>query len=164
MSSLPVIDRPAEFDAKVMAHKRLIYRMARRFNVAAQDVEDFVNDVVLACLRRWKTYKAENNFFGWVVWQARGVRASFLQSASAKRRNGVLDDKALEFISIAPCQVENTHAHQLLTALSLEEYGAIVTMRAEGYLFSEIGARFGFSKQRAQQIFKDIVGRLAVCA
>lgn len=156
--------RPAEFDVKVLAHKRAIYRAAKRLNVPAQDTDDFVNETICACLARWKSYSPGNSLFGWIVWQARSVRSTFMAAAVTQKRAGEITEGALETLSTAPTQEADAHTNQMLAALSGVAYGEIVTMRAAGYEFSEIGKRYGFSKQRAHQLFKAIVARLAVRA
>lgn len=154
------IDRPAEFDARVIAHKRAIYRAAKRLNVPAQDADDFVNETICACLARWKSYSHGNSFFGWIVWQARAVRSSFMAAAAAQKRAGEITENALETLSTAPTQEADTHTKQMLATLAGDPYGEIVAMRAAGYEFSEIGKHFGFSKQRAHELYNGAVKRL----
>ena len=61
-------ERPAEFDAKVMAHVKALGRLAWRKTHNRDAANDLVSDTVILALHRWQNYNPK-----WAMWTWLGM-------------------------------------------------------------------------------------------
>ncbi len=150
-------ERPKDFDARVLAYIPFFRKFAGRIGVKPQDREDFVNEVITVALDRWRNYRADGNFYGWLYFQARCVRRSM-----DTRKDDSLEIEKHD-VAVAATQESDADAATLVRMLSAHRFGDRAMLHAAGFIMPEIAERFGVSKQRIEQQIR-IVERDFRCA
>lgn len=148
-------NRPAEFDARVLAYMPALKKLAYRFERNRQDREDLINETVEVALRRWAGYRPDGGFYGWLVGQMRSVVADVRRRArrhvaeplDAARQQGDDNEPTL------PAEQDNIiELDQVRAAMRPGRAGEMLMRVAAGEEYAAIAADYGISRQRAHQI------------
>jgi RNA polymerase sigma factor (sigma-70 family) len=153
-------NRPATFDARVIAFLPAIRRTAEKCRTA--DPEDMAQDIVLRALETWTNYRDDGNFYGWLNNTARNIGA---RSKLYRERNVLCGD--FEDIGVAPqvpgSQESATDLCLVLSSLPPRDR-SIMSQVAKGHTLTEIGSAHGLSAERARQIIDACRARLRAAA
>lgn len=158
-------NRPAEFDARVLAYMPALKKLAYRFERNRQDREDLINETVEVALRRWAGYRPDGGFYGWLVGQMRSVVADVRRRArrhvagplDAAFDHNSMDDTPMAVSSwhepTLPAEQDNIiELDQVRAAMRPGRAGEMLMRVAAGEEYSTIAADYGVSRQRAHQI------------
>lgn len=138
-------NRPAEFDRALLTNRRGLHAYAlRRYGDAA---EDLVHDTLINAMCRWRAFRPSGSMYWWLVNLLRSTKYSQDNLRRAIRFSG---DEIPE-IPQAPSQEYAVDASMTLSWCT-PQARTLLTMAAQEFTFEEIGAEFGVSKQRAQQM------------
>ena len=149
--------RPAEFDARVIAHLPLIKKLARRYLPTS---DDFDSDITAYALEHWYAYNPQFHFSTWLTFKAREL-------AATKRAKGKLDIvyPTKTEVSTPPRQAAYTLLGQVFDIAQRTLSGRVLLRRAKGDTLDEIARDLGCSNQAVSQ--REHTARrqiLAVCA
>lgn len=147
-------DRPAEFDAKLVAYTEYIKGFIRKI-APQENTEEVTQDVMLYALEKWHLYRPNDGGFGtWLSWQVRTVVAGYRGKAKTRRKHfsEANLDELLPFRSTEPRQENIVMATQTVRKLSRSRGGRMLVRLATGERMHEIGARRKISHQRVEQL------------
>ena len=92
--------RTADFEAAVLPHLDLLYRVARRYTRETPQAEDLVQETVLKALTHWDSFRPGSNARAWLLTI---LRNTFVSGYRRARREAVsLDPEALDRVSTRP--------------------------------------------------------------
>ncbi|MBB4192764.1 sigma-70 family RNA polymerase sigma factor [Rhizobium aethiopicum] len=144
-------NRPAEFDARVMAYVPGLKRLAGR-RVPREYRDDLVTDTIMYALAHWKNFREDGGMWNWLEWSMRGILKNAATKAANRKKN-------LKFVPIEDHMNLSTPATQLAHAdlsKALDGMtgrgGKIVVRRALGHSLREIGDEMGMTSERVRQL------------
>lgn len=142
--------RPAEFDANVMAYLPGLKNLSRRYCRDRDERNDLVTDTIAHCLQNWEKYRDEGGLWAWMAWGMRGIASN----KRDKRTIEIVDDPTgyfMETASIDPCQ--ETCADVSIALRRAVTPSAIAAIRSVmGYQLREMADERGVSRQRIDQM------------
>lgn len=152
-----VIDRPAEFDQRVMQYLPGLRKLSWRYCRDAEEREDLVNDTVMFALRNWQSFREEGGFWSWLCWQMRGEVSR--RNNYNKRRvwlNAQFDVQHETADAIAELRTEPTQDVEVELAdvkrlVAGVRHGDVLLRYAHGATLDEIARDRGLSKERIRQ-------------
>lgn len=153
-----VDSRPPDFDAAVAAYIPFLRRLARRMERNAQDHDDIVQEATVSALSRWKSYRPDMPFAGWLAWRMRHV-------VSKRRARRSLPTTALgEHATPAEqhCHVEAADLARTIDALPYG-YGAVINRLITGGEYTGNGSDRAMRAQ-AQRAREALAARLGEAA
>lgn len=146
-----VADRPASFDARVMAYLPGLRSLASR-RVPKKYREDLVTDTIIYALAHWTGYREDGGMWNWLEWSMRGI----IKNAATKAAGRA---KLATFVPINDRMQFGAPANQLAyveLSKSLDGMtgrgGKIVVRRAMGESLGEIGKSMGITVERVRQL------------
>ncbi|WP_158285734.1 sigma-70 family RNA polymerase sigma factor [Pseudohoeflea suaedae] len=150
----PIHARPGWYDELIKAHLPAIQKRSWIFARSPHEADDIVNDTVEHALKHWHSYTPGRNFYGWCCLVMRAA----VYKARRKKRISTEDTEAE--ISIDANQDAATDLGVVREALADIPDGGMLIEHAAGFDYSEIGERFGVSRQRIEQRVKRARNRL----
>lgn len=138
-----------EFADALTARYRRAYRVAWRYLRTPDDVDDAVQDAMLKALTYWNT--EVRNIDAWFNSVVYSVCIDALRSQKRRLDPDELDaanDVAERQVDAASLQETIDELQKILT----ENQWQILTMRADGYSFEEIGAIHGIATNAAKAV------------
>lgn len=148
-------DRPAAFDAQLVAAMPLLRRRAW-YHVGSNDVDDLVQLTLAQAMRSWKTV-GNYAFSVWLLYQ---MRAAARDLRAQNSRQPAQNDVALEVAPFQPSQDSIVELSQVRDALRGRP-GEVVWRNAQGEDLASIGRELGISKQAVNVMAKQERERLA---
>jgi RNA polymerase sigma factor (sigma-70 family) len=139
-------NRPASFDAEVLAFRPGLYAYAlRKYGDRA---EDLVQDTLVAALARWRSYRPGKSVLPWLKFMMSHVR---YKQDCARRVQVVHTD------ADAPVAASQEHAASINMALSRTppRVRSMLLMEAAGHTLAEVGEAHGVTRQRVLQVIKE---------
>ena len=162
MSRFPVAaDRPADFDAKVMAFYPGLLNLAWKITKNRDRQLDLVGDTIATALKRWQAYDSKYAIWAWLKLTMREVNRD---AAAASRREikGVApeDDEDIYTPPTPASQADYAHLSSVLDVLSGIKHGNYIIRHAMGDKFREIAAAEGCTTQCIQMRHKEAMKTL----
>ena len=141
------MERPKDFDARVVAYLPGLRKLARKL-VSPAEAEDLVSKTVLWCLEKWQNYRPGGGFWTWLKTTMRSLAQQERDRAKTRRSY-----KAMTLIpsGVEPNQEAHTDLRRAAKRLAGMPYGADLARSCLGYGIAEIANLHGISKQRASQ-------------
>lgn len=147
-------NRPAEFDARVLAYVPGLRKLASRYTHTAEQREDLVNDTIMYALERWQNFREDGGFWTWLTWQMRGIVKNAAKSSAARR-------KRVNFVALEDSHQPSTPASQddaaylgqvlsCLDRLDTDTRSCVLRI-ADGDSLEAIATDYGVSKQAISQ-------------
>lgn len=150
------MNRPKEFDAKVMSHIPMLRGLARK--LPAQRREDAVQQTVLLALDRWMDFDETGSFYKWLTFkfkQATDIRTS--RKHEVEDVNGAVASRLT-----APARQDTiAYANQIVRRLSYTRDGRLLVRLATGETLAGLGERRGITKERVRQLTDRARARIA---
>lgn len=147
------MSRPKEFDARVMAYKPGLHKLAKRYRHKKEDQVDLVTDTIIYALGAWQNFREDGGLWAWLTFCMRGLVSNDAKKADARKgiRFVALTDAARQ-PSTAPSQQHHVELTDALRRLRRIKGGNVVLRRAMGDTLRDIGERRGVSTTRVEQI------------
>ena len=152
-------NRPADYDAKVVAYRPFIHKMARVRSAGNDDVEEVVADTMVLAFAYWRRYNTAYKFGTWLDLLVRNVVQSRKQKRRVRRASYHVDIDDTGLASM-PNQDESAELARVLAHMPAGRNGRILMQIAMGEELAAIGADYGISKQRVKQIGEETRGKL----
>lgn len=145
-------NRPAAFDARVMAYYPGLRRLAAR-HVPLAYREDLVTDTVISALENWGKFRETGGMWSWLEWTMRGIVTNAAKKAATR-------DKHVRFVpleeyhdaSVAPAQEGYTCLSETLRQVSAHRHGSVLIRRAMGDKLKDIANDRGTSVEWVRQM------------
>ena len=150
-------ERPAAYDAQVVAYQPFIRRLANKA-YRNGNADDLAQEITMEALRRWRVYSDRYKFGTWLVQVARNVVAAAGKRSATKmragkhisiNRSGVEDSR---HNAAPPSQDDYAELSAVLRRVSGTRDGEALVRIAMGEELSEIAAEFGVSRERVRQL------------
>lgn len=142
--------RPPDFDARVMAYMPGLQNLARKYKSTTEERNDLVTDTIVYALEKWDNFNESGGMYSWLAWSMRGIASN---QRKRKPQMQVVDAPLLYTNASTPAtQEQYCELSSALRAVPPGRSGAVLLRRAMGDELHEIGADFGISRQRVQQI------------
>ena len=130
------------------------WRALDRRGLSSADQEDIAQNVAVAVLQRWSTYREDCGTPGQWLWGiVRCERLAFLRAQA--RRPVLVGDDMLDVPSEGPSPEESASLHRLgdhlLATLPIPERRAVTLYEIVGLTYREIAAFEGISKSEAHE-------------
>lgn len=142
--------RPAEFDARVMAYVPGLRNLANKLGLRGEAAEDLVTDTIIEALERWQNYREGGGFWNWLYWTMRGKHTN-----ARDKRQLPMTDKSLEdvdyLLGSRATQEGYAELSKVLSNMTGRK-GAVPLRRAMGETLQEIGETIGVGRERVRQI------------
>lgn len=134
-------NRPADFDAKVVAEIKALRRFACRFPKSIGR-EDLVQDTLLEAFQRHQSYKGDKKLRTWLFYIMRNI-------AYLKRVNEVpvAGEKALAWLQTAATQEGDLAAQDIIRMVAIGPHSETVSLLAAGNTMQEAAEQLGITKQ-----------------
>ena len=146
-------NRPAEFDAMIMAYVPGLRRLARRMTRDRASADDLVTDTIILALSKWRKHRPADGAWNWLVWTMRSVMSSRKQAMNAAMRTGtVVSIDTVGPLSVSGAQQERAELSEAVHRLRHIRNGEVVLRVAAGETLSEIARDRGVSRERVRQI------------
>ncbi|CAN7601405.1 sigma-70 family RNA polymerase sigma factor [Bosea sp. LjRoot237] len=154
-------NRPAEFDAAILAYVPGMHKLARRLRPEAPGHvrEDLVQATLCQAFATWRSYRPENSPYTWLQFIMRD-----LSRDDIKRQQKTAAFKlSLAGVSVRTTPPNQEHAADLALVVGRisPELRADMLDVAQGAPLAEPASRRGTSRQRVEQILKRERARLA---
>jgi len=162
-----IVERPAEFDAKVMAFYPGLLNHAWKLTRDRERQIDLASDTVAMALHRWQSYDEKYAIWTWLKLTMHEIRRDRAKSLTRQVKTVVPssdDDSYLP--STQGNQFDSAYLSGVLRAIAKIPNGGHIIRRAMGDTFREIGAARGNTSQCAQLQYIDAMAalKLAVAA
>lgn len=154
-------NRPAEFDAMVMAYVPGLRNMARRMTRDWASADELVTDTIILALTKWRNLREDGGIWAWLTWEMRRAMSSKRQKEKSGMRAGTL----VNIDSIEPPYL-NAHQHQhsvlqdVTRRLSDIRNGDVVLRVAMGDTMADIARERGLSRERVRKIHAEALRKL----
>lgn len=155
-------DRPASFDAAVMAYYPGLRNLARRYKSAAYR-DDLVTDTIMRALENWRNFRPDGNMWRWLAWTMRGIVSNQAVGASMQKRQGVLVSIDNVALSTEPNQEHYTDLAAATDKLT-GRGGDILLRRAMGGTLKEVGASYSISPEWTRRLEAEARSKLKEAA
>ncbi|MBX4941143.1 sigma-70 family RNA polymerase sigma factor [Rhizobium binae] len=144
-------NRPAEFDARVMAYVPGLRRLAGR-RVPREYRDDLVTDTIIYALAHWKNFREDGGMWNWLEWSMRGILKNAATKAANRKKNlkFVPLDENMDLVTPAN-QLDYADLSKALDGMT-GRGGKIVVRRAMGDSLAEIGKNMGLTSERVRQL------------
>ena len=153
-------NRPASFDARVMAYMPAMKRMASRLTRDREQRDDLVTDTIIFCLANWEKFREDGGLHNWIYWSMRGVSSN----GRRLRRVSLIQDsdgRHMQNLKQMPNQLDALALKEAVIHLNTRTGNALL-LYIMGETFNEIAADIGVSPQRAHKMSQE--ARLALRA
>ena len=142
-------NRPASFDARLVAHIPMLEKLAKRY-CHPNERDEVVQDTIAEALTKWHLFRPDGSFYKW-------LRFRFMGVSSNRKRGDRLRYRMTPTMDIADARTtpaSQEHAVDLstaITALASITYGGELLKRSIGYTLEEVGADVGTKRERSRQ-------------
>lgn len=143
--------RPEWFDEKLLSYMPAIKKLARKYYPS--DPEEVAQEAAAWLLKNWRSYRVDGGFYGWIYWHVRYIAKT--KREYNERRSGIrvpLDEELTRALAVEPTQDGYVTLSQVFDYANETSDGRIVLRRAMGEGLGEIGADYGITRQRIQQL------------
>ena len=141
--------RPADFDARLIAHLPYLQRLASRFVPRPQRREEIVQETVARALEKWASFREDGSFLAWLRFQFWGVNNPDRPEMKMEMRTLPDGEAAFAVLAAKPEQegaVELRQTLDRLGAMPAEISGAIIST-ALGECQTQMAIEQGVTKQ-----------------
>jgi RNA polymerase sigma factor (sigma-70 family) len=146
------MQRPKEFDAKVLAYMPALRALAIKLSSPGER-EDLIQDTIIYAMTNWRTFRGDpcaqrSGFYQWLVLNMRSVA----QGKRRKRQLETTDIDAAFSVGVHANQENIAYASQIVRRLSYTREGRMLVRIGTGETVEEIGKRRGITSQRVSQL------------
>jgi DNA-directed RNA polymerase specialized sigma24 family protein len=160
-ATLP-IERPAEFDAKVMARYSVLKNRARRITKNENAAVDLVTDTIMLALKRWQSYRDGPTMWPWLCLTMKEcARSNWSKMNRAVKTTS--NDIVMMNISTQPSQYHSLALRDALKILDKIKHGDVLIDHSLGHSSNDIARNLGISQQavingfgKARERLKDL--------
>lgn len=163
---MSIMERPAEFDARVLAYLPGLEALAKRLTRDEDAREELVQGAIVHALTNWQGFREDGGFWGWLRFCMLAYRQHCARGHQARKRRGMtvsLDSPmhgqdAAEALGLStpPDQhsaLEMADTLRLVDATLSPRDANLIKARLAGYTLDEIReGGIGVSRQRVLQI------------
>lgn len=150
------MQRPKEFDAKVMAYLPGLTKLARKLTNNTAEREDLVQDTMAFAFDRWQNFREDGGLWNWLQMNMRAIlQMQRAKQATLSRRLPIKDDpegRAVAKLSTAPRQEDITYANQVVRRLSRSRDGRMLVRLGKGEMLREVAEKRGIGTERVRQL------------
>jgi RNA polymerase sigma factor (sigma-70 family) len=146
------VERPAEFDARVMRYWPGLWNLAGELGARGEERQDLVTETVMEALKKWENYREGGGFYKWLYWMMRGIWSN---SQRSKMRSPMTDLPVEEYeqrLVTQPTQEHYVELSQALSRMTAGRRGNVLVRRAMGESLREIGADIGVGPEGVRQL------------
>ncbi len=161
MNKTNTTERPAEFDARVMAYLPGLRRLAAKY-VPRPYREDLVTDTIMYALERWQNYREDGGMWNWLSWNMRGIATNAAKKAASQKNRAIFVPLTHQDSAVAPAQEGYVQLSEALRLVSAHRHGTVLLRRAMGDGLKEIAVDRGTSVEWVRQM--EVAARKAVRA
>lgn len=160
-AEISTADRPAEFDARVVAHLPMLKRLAARY-CHANEREEVVQETVAWALANWSGFRTDGSFYRWLHYQLMHVTKSRKYHDTRYRKINIEDPDGYRAAtaSVPARQEDLAYLGQVVDALDSVQDGDMVIRHAIGDTLEQVGATRRVGGERARQRCKVVRTRL----
>lgn len=151
------MQRPSDFDSRVLAHIPMLERMAARF-CHPNEREEVVQETIARVLEKWEQFREDGSFYKWLQFRFRDVC-----DMRKTRKIKMVDDPEgliLASMSTQPQQENIVYAKQVVRRLSRTREGRMLVRIGGGEKLKDIAAKRGIGKERVRQLTEKARARL----
>ncbi|QKC99206.1 sigma-70 family RNA polymerase sigma factor [Mesorhizobium sp. NZP2298] len=156
------MNRPASFDARVLAYMPALKSLTRKY-VPAGEREELIQDTLVQIFASWENFRGDDysvggGFYNWLACQMRGVAAN----KRTKKSVPVVYDQDNKYSAIIgkPADQERALIAKDMLARATGRDGAILLRRGMGFGLVEIGSDMGIKRERVRQL--EVRGRASL--
>lgn len=149
--------RPAAFDAHVMAYLPALKKLARKITSTEDDREELLQDTLEHAFSSWRNYRPDGSMHKWLTLSMRSL-AQRNRRRAATSSHGALGDWDKP---VAANQEDIAYANGIIRTLTRTREGRMLVWRGRGDTLGEIGKRRGIGTTRVQQLVDKARARLA---
>lgn len=145
-------DRPADFDARVMAYLPGLRKLAGKM-VPRQYRDDLVTDTIMFALERWQNFREDGGMWNWLAWNMRGIVTNSAKKAATEKKHVrfVPIEKHMN-LSVRATQEGYAELSDALRHISAHRHGSVLLRRAMGDGLKEIAVDRGTSVEWVRQM------------
>lgn len=151
MNKTTTTDRPADFDARVMAYLPGLRRLAAKY-VPRPYREDLVTDTIMYTLERWQNYREDGGMWNWLAWNMRGIATNAAKKAASQKNRAIFVPLTHHDSAVAPAQEGYVQLSEALRRVSAHRHGSVLLRRAMGDTLREIASDRGTTVEWARQM------------
>lgn len=153
------MQRPKEFDAKVMAYLPALKKLARK--LANNDADELVQDTFIYVLSHWQNFRGDpaqpkSGFYNWLTLNMRSIAQGRRGKERTQRKYMPVkndpDGYVLANVSTAPRQEDITYANQVVRRLSRSREGRMLVRLGGGEMLKDVAAKRGIGVERVRQL------------
>jgi RNA polymerase sigma factor (sigma-70 family) len=150
-------NRPAWYDAQLLAYTPFIEKMANRAYPNG-NADELVQEIYLLALRKWDRYNQSYKFGTWLIQLCRNVVSERKHAASRKKRAAVhvtIDATGIEHtkhVAIDPSQHSYAELSEALRRLSGTRDSDALMRLAMGDELQDVAIDMGISRERVRQL------------
>lgn len=144
-----------EFNARIKDWLPFLRIIARRMVSDIQDVDDLVNETVVAAIERRRSYRPDGSFPSWLVFHMRERFRFMRKQRSVKASSYDDDDGFVERTIGSPARQDAIlEAKQVVDSIPDGDAKVMLLRAAIGDDYASIGDDYGMSKQAVEQRIK----------
>lgn len=145
-------NRPAEFDARVMAYLPGLRKLASKM-VPRQYRDDLVTDTIMFALERWQNFREDGGMWNWLAWNMRGIVTNGAKKAANDKKR-VVFVPIEDHMNLAVPAAQDGYAElsDALRHISAHRHGSVLLRRAMGDGLKEIAVDRGTSVEWIRQM------------
>ncbi len=139
----------AEFEARLEAHRGIVFKLANAYCPAGEERDDLVQEICLQLWRSYPGYDRERRFSTWMFRVALNTAISFARSIRTRDLRGVaLEGTAAERVAAPPAVEDDERLARLQRSLHRlgELDRALVLLYLEDRSYREIAEILGISE------------------
>ena len=159
MNKTNTTERPADFDARVMAYLPGLRRLAAKY-VPRPYREDLVTDTIIYALDRWKNYREDGGMWNWLSWNMRGIATNAAKKVASQKNRAIFVPLTHHDSAVAPAQEGYVQLSEALRLVASHRHGSVLLRRAMGDGLKEIAVERGTTVEWARQM--EVAARKAV--
>lgn len=150
-----IVERPAEFDAKVMVFYPGLLNHAWKLTRDRERQIDLVGDTVAMALHRWQSYDSKYAIWTWLKMTMQEIRRDRARSSLREIKTIVPSSDEDSYLpSTSGNQFDHTQLSGVLRLIEKVKHGGHIIRRAMGDTFREIGEAQGTSAQWAEHQYR----------
>lgn len=156
-----IVERPAEFDAKIMAFYPGLLNHAWKLTRDRERQIDLVGDTVAMALHRWQSYNEKYSIWTWLKYTMQEIRRDRARESTRQIKTVVpSSDEDSYMPATQGNQFDSANLASVLRTIGQIKNGGHIIRRAMGDTFREIGAKGGNTSQCAHLQYKEAMADL----